>query len=100
MHSIFTDSTSYPKTPQQYVPSTSYRLPDPMDTYEDGLRFSHADVAAMTPGAKWAEHEEARRALAHYERTGTDACIVYGLEHVPASAWLRERVLATRTAKP
>ncbi len=99
MHSIFRDSTSYPKTPQQYVRWTAYRLPDPLFSHEDWLRFCHADVVGLSRGAKWAEHQEAQRALAHIERTGQDACIIYGTEHVPASTWLRERIRATRTVR-
>lgn len=97
---IFRDSTTYPKTRQQYIRWTLYPLPDPLGSFEDWQRFLSADVARMTPGAKWAENQEAHRALAHIERTGRDACIVYGIDHVPASAWLRERIRATRTARP
>lgn len=95
-----TDSTSHRRVPQSVRP-TPYRLPDPLESYEDWQRFQNADVDAMSPSERWAECQEARRALANLTRTGRCLCIVSPeLEHIPAARWLAERIRATRTASP
>ncbi len=83
------------------VRRAAYRLPDPVRSEADFLRFTHADVAAMPHGAKWAEHYAARRALADLLRSDPERVIldVHGWP-TPAVDWLRERIRHTRTCEP
>ena len=80
---------------RQSIRFTRYSLPDPLASYEDWQRFTHADVAGMTSAERWAERDAARRALACIIRDGSHLCIVSpDLEHVPAARWLTDRIRA------
>ena len=78
---------------RQFIRFTRYSLPDPFASYEDLLRFTHADIAGMTPAERWAERDATSRALACAIRDGSHPCIVSpDLEHIPAERWLADRV--------
>ena len=75
-----------------------YLIPRPTVGEAEFNRFHHLDVSAMSDGQLWAEHEDARAALAAVVRSGDDPVIVFDAGWtVSASAWLRERVARTRS---
>ncbi len=90
-----TTTTRYPRA--QYIHVTPYRLPDPLRSWEDWQRFEQADVADMTPHQRRVEHWRASNALAAIVASGREGCIVaLSGDHIPASAWLTERIARTR----
>jgi hypothetical protein len=95
-----TTPTAHHGTPQYVRSWPPYRLPDPLASFEDLERFENADVPHLSPVQRWAEHRAATQALAHIVRSGHDACIWYGLEHVRASDWLARRMRATKAGAP
>jgi hypothetical protein len=70
----------HPTRPSQRLPLPLRKLlPDPMRCFEDLQRFSHADLAAMTPAMRRAEAFRWKVAIAQVE---PDEVPLYVLERV------------------
>jgi hypothetical protein len=75
-----------------HIVPTPYRLPDPLDTFEDSMSLLQEDLAGMSAAEAWAEAQQVRRALAEVLALGDRFITLPPYARISAAAWLRERL--------